>query len=430
MKNSNLLRYKFLNQSIEWSYKENKGNSMNKHQKLPAFFLFLIILFSITTKPVGVMAETETAPSSQDTAGLILSAEEAVLMEASTGRILYEKNSEEPKPPASVTKVMTLLLIFEALDSGKLKLTDEITVSPYAASMGGSQVFLEAGETQTAETMIKCITVSSANDACVAMAEHIAGSEEGFVARMNEKAKELGMEHTTFVNCCGLDVDGHLTCARDIALMSRELTVKHPAIFTYTTIWMDEFTHRTRKGESVFGLSNTNKLLKNYEGCNGLKTGSTSKAKFCLSATATRNGISFIAVVMGCPDSKIRMKDAASLLNYGFANVTLYEDKNPGKKMKPIPIQGGREKTVDFEKPEPFSYILMKGEDSSSIKKKIKIAKDLKAPVKKGETIGEIEYSMNEKAIGAVPIKVAQDIERMSFPYAYKRLCKKLLLNP
>lgn len=419
---------------------------MNKRRKLPALFLFMTILFSITTKSFLVIAktnpiqsdsglpeiylvETEPPQSTQDTASLSLSAEEALLMEASTGKILYEKNSEEPKPPASVTKVMTLLLIFEALDSGKLKLTDEITVSPYAASMGGSQVFLEAGETQTVETMMKCIAVSSANDACVAMAEHIAGSEEAFVARMNEKAKKLGMEHTTFVNCCGLDVDGHLTCAKDIALMSRELTVKHPDIFTYTTIWMDEFTHRTNKGESVFGLSNTNKLLKNYEGCNGLKTGSTSKAKFCLSATATRNGISLIAVVMGCPDSKIRMKDAAALLNYGFANVNLYQDDNPGNKMGTIPIKGGRERNIAFEKPEPFSYVLTKGEDSSSIKKEIKIAKNLKAPVKKGETIGEIEYSMKGKPIGAVPIKSSQNVEKMTFPYAYRRMWQKILLE-
>lgn len=378
---------------------------------------FLILLFSFFTRKEckkNVYADE-----------LDLSAEGAILMEASTGKILYEKNSEEMKPPASVTKVMTLLLIFESLDEEKLDLNDVITVSPYAASMGGSQVFLEAGETQSAETMIKCIAVSSANDACVAMAEHLSGSEEAFVKKMNEKAKELKMEHTNFVNCCGLDADGHETCARDIALMSRELTVKHPDIFTYSSIWMDEFTHKTKKGESVFGLSNTNKLLRNYEGCNGLKTGSTSKAKFCLSATATRNQISLIAVVMACPDSKVRMKDAAALLNYGFSNVTLYQDPDPGKEIDSISIRGGKESLVPYEKLSPFSYVLSKGEDPSAITKEIHIAKNLKAPVKCGETIGEVSYSLQGTPIGAVPIKASKDIEKMNFFYAYKMLWKK-----
>ena len=379
--------------------------------------LFLILLFSFFTLnecKINVYADE-----------LDLSAEGAILMEASTGKILYEKNSEEMKPPASVTKVMTLLLIFEALDKEKLQLNDMITVSPYAASMGGSQVFLEAGETQSAETMIKCIAVSSANDACVAMAEHLSGSEEAFVKKMNEKAKELKMEHTNFVNCCGLDADGHETCAKDIALMSRELTVKYPDIFTYSSIWMDEFTHKTKKGESVFGLSNTNKLLRNYEGCNGLKTGSTSKAKFCLSATATRNQISLIAVVMACPDSKVRMKDAAALLNYGFSNVTFYQDSDPGKEIGLISIRGGKESLVPYEKPSSFSYVLTKGEDPSAITKEVHIAKNLKAPVKKGETIGEVTYSLQGIPIGAVPIKASRNIEKMNFFYAYKMLWKK-----
>ena len=407
---------------------------MNKHRTLLSFFLLTTILFSLGQKAIFVRAESQTTSKeqteaeSQNGANLALSAESALLMEASTGKILYEKNSEEAKPPASVTKVMTLLLIFEALDSKKLNLEDPITVSAHAASMGGSQVFLEVGETQTVETMIKCICVSSANDACVAMAEHIVGSEEAFVAKMNEKAKELKMNHTNFVNCCGLDVDGHETCAKDIALMSRELTVKHPDIFTYTSIWMDEFTHKTNKGESVFGLSNTNKLLRNYEGCNGLKTGSTGKAKFCLSATATRNNISLIAVVMACPDSKVRMKDAAALLNYGFANVSLYEDEKPGQKIGIISLKGGKERDVPYEKPSAFHYVMTKGEDAASIKKEVKIAKDLKAPVKKGETIGEIEYSMSGKPIGAVPIKAAKSIDKMSFFYAYRDLLRHLVL--
>ncbi|MDO4555141.1 MAG: D-alanyl-D-alanine carboxypeptidase family protein [Lachnospiraceae bacterium] len=378
-----------------------------------------------------VYAETveEEQEQNEDEIGLSLLAESAVLMEASTGKILYEKNAKEAKPPASVTKVMTLLLIFEALEDGKLKLADEIAVSSHAASMGGSQVFLEAGEVQTAETMIKCIAVASANDACVAMAEHLCGSEEAFVAKMNERAKELKMENTSFVNCCGLDAQGHETSAKDIALMSRELTVKHPDIFRYTTIWMDEFTHKTQKGESVFGLSNTNKLLKNYEGCNGLKTGSTGEAKFCLSATASRNQISLIAVVMACPDSKIRMKDAASLFDYGFANVTMYEDVNPGEGIGRIIVKGGREKEVKYSIPDSFSYVLTKEEDASKIKKEKKILDNLNAPIKKGEVIGEIEYSIDGKMIGAVPIKAAHAVKKLTLPYAYKIMWKTLLFG-
>lgn len=227
-----------------------------------------------------------------------MSAPSAILMEASTGQIIYEKEADKKRPPASVTKVMTLLLIFDAIESGKIKLEDEVTTSEYAASMGGSQVFLEPGETQTVDTMIKCISVASANDACVAMSELIAGSEEEFVVQMNERAKKLGMKNTVFKNCNGLDTEGHETTARDIALMSRELITKYPQIRDYCTIWMENITHTTKKGTSEFGLSNTNKLIKHYEYATGLKTGSTSKAKFCVSATAEKDGMELIAVIM------------------------------------------------------------------------------------------------------------------------------------
>ena len=220
--------------------------------------------------------------------GLEISAPSAILMEASTGQVVYEKNPDEERPPASVTKIMTLLLIFDALETGQISLEDTVTTSEYAASMGGSQVFLEPGETQTVDTLIKCIAVASANDACVAMAEHIAGSEEEFVNKMNERAKELGMDHTHFVNCNGLDADGHLTTARDISLMSRELIRLYPQIRDYAMIWMENITHTTKKGSSEFGLTNTNKLVRHYEYTTGLKTGSTSQAGFCISATACR----------------------------------------------------------------------------------------------------------------------------------------------
>jgi D-alanyl-D-alanine carboxypeptidase (penicillin-binding protein 5/6) len=385
------------------------------------------LLFPCTLLSVNAEQKTEETKGNETEATLDLSAESAILMEASTGKILYEKNSEEQKPPASVTKVMTLLLIFEALDSGKLSLDEEVTVSTYAASMGGSQVYLESGEVQTVDTLIKCIAVASANDACVAMAEHISGSEEAFVQQMNVRAKELSMTDTNFVNCCGLDTDGHVTSAKDIALMSRELTVKHPEIFDYTTIWMDEFTHKTNKGESVFGLSSTNKLLKNYEGCTGLKTGSTSQAKFCLSATATRNNISLIAVVMACPDSKSRLKDASALLDYGFANVTLYEDPEPGDGIGTISILGGKQRTVAYQTPDTFTYALTAKEDSSQIQKEIKITENLRAPVAKGETIGEVEYSLQGEPIGAVPIRAAEAVEKSSFLSSYGQLWRQLL---
>ena len=247
-----------------------------------------------------------------------IEAPSAVLLESSTGKVIFEQNARERRSPASITKIMTLLLTFEALDQGKIKLEDPVTVSAYASSMGGSQVFLAENEVQTLETMIKCIAVASGNDASVAVAEYIAGSEEAFVDQMNQKAAELGMVDTHFEDCCGLtDSDGHYTTAMDVAIMSRELTVKYPQVFEYTGIWMEDITHETRQGSSTFTLNSTNKLLKQYQWATGLKTGSTSKAKFCLSATATKDGIDLIAVVMGAPDYKARFKDAQTLLSYG-----------------------------------------------------------------------------------------------------------------
>ena len=247
---------------------------------------------------------------------LELASQEAVLMEASTGKILFEKASHEKRSPASVTKIMTVLLAFEALENGQIHLEDEVVTSAYAKSMGGSQVFLEEGEKQTVQTLLKCILVSSGNDASVALAEYIAGSEMEFVNKMNEKAKKLGMNDTHFVDCCGLtDSDDHYTSANDIALMSRELITRFPEVFDYTTIWMENITHVTQRGSSEFGLSNTNKLLRSYNGCKGLKTGSTSKALFCVSATALRNDIQLISVIMAGPDSKTRFKEAAQLLD-------------------------------------------------------------------------------------------------------------------
>ena len=269
----------------------------------------------------------QAAGSTGNEAGPQVGAPSAILMEASTGQIIYEKDADEQRPPASVTKIMTLLLIFDALDSGKISLKDEVSTSEYAASMGGSQVFLEPGETQTVDTMIKCIAVASANDACVAMAEYICGNEEEFVKQMNQRAKGLGMENTHFVNCNGLDTDGHLTTARDIALMSRELITTYPQIHDYSMIWMENITHTTKKGTTEFGLTNTNKLVRQYEYATGLKTGSTDKAKYCVSATAKKDGMELIAVIMAAPDHKQRFTDATTLLNYGFGKCNKYEEE-------------------------------------------------------------------------------------------------------
>ena len=274
-------------------------------------------------------------------AEVAVSSPSVILIESSTGQIIYELNSAERRSPASITKIMTLLLTFEALASGKVSLTDQVLTSEHASSMGGSQVYLAAGEVQTLETMIKCIVVASGNDASVAVAEHIAGSEQAFVDMMNEKAVELGMVDTHFEDCCGLsDSDGHYSCARDVAIMSRELTTKYPDIFNYTTIWMEDITHETRQGVTNFTLSSTNKLLKQYQWATGLKTGSTSKARFCLSATASKDGIDLIAVIMGAPDKDIRSQDAQALLTYGFSVCNLYIDENKDV-LPPLAIDGG-----------------------------------------------------------------------------------------
>lgn len=367
---------------------------------------------------------SENSSASSASTGFQSAAPNAILMEATTGTILYEKDADKEKPPASVTKVMTLLLIFEALSKKQITLNDTVTVSEHAASMGGSQVFLEPGETQTVDTMIKCIAVSSANDACVAMAEHISGSEDAFVAKMNEKAQSLSMKHTHFVNCCGLDADGHYTSARDIALMSRELITKYPDIFHYTTIWMENITHITKRGESEFGLSNTNKLLRQYQGATGLKTGSTSKAGFCLSATAERNHVSLIAVVMACQSAKERVKDCASLLDYGFSLCKIYTDKQPPA-LSTVPVHNGTKESVACKYEKNFSYVFTSEINQNNIQKKIVFQKNLSAPIKKNQVIGKLEYSYNNKKIGVVSILASETVEKAK----YMDYLQKLLLN-
>ena len=362
-------------------------------------------------------------PRATAKAALSIDSKTAVLIENNSGRILYEKNKDKEMIPASITKIMTLNLIFDALSSKKIKLTDEVTTSEYAASMGGSQVFLEPGEAQNVETMIKCISIASANDAAVSMAEFVAGSETEFVKLMNQKAQKLGN---------GLDdsiSSGHYSSAYDVALMSRELITKHPEISKYSTTWMDKITHKTKKGEKEFGLTNTNKLIRTYTGITGLKTGSTSKAKYCLSATASRNGISLTAVVMASPDPKKRFNEAASLLDYGFSLCRNYSEKTSKVLPSKIKIAGGRKKYLSSYTKSNFKYILIKNESSEKISRKVYLKKDLTAPVKKGENIGKITYFLNDTKIDDIPIYASESVNRATYLDYILKSFKKLVFS-
>lgn len=403
-----------------------------------SLFLCLTLCVSLPFSPstAGIAqavssSDTNTASSSKDTS-LAITATSAVLIENSSGRVLYDKAKDKELIPASITKIMTLLLIFDALHEEKLQLDDPVSVSEYAASMGGSQVFLEPGETQTVDTMIKCISVASANDAAVAMAEKIAGSEPAFVKCMNQKANELGMKHTHFKNCNGLDdsiESGHFSSAYDVALMSRALVTDYPQISNYSTIWMDEIVHSTKKGDSHFGLTNTNKLVRTYDGITGLKTGSTSKAKYCLSATATRAGVSLTAVVMAAPDPKIRFSQAAALLDYGFANCTGYTDPASKLTLKKIPVLKGTKSAVRAAADGDFQYTLCKGESVKQIQRTIAYKKDLTAPIQKGDPIGRITYRMNAQILKEIPIRASESIPKAGFSHCFYQLLQRLLLS-
>lgn len=381
---------------------------------LMSFVLFLQPVYAVPPEENQPENSQENNTENEKRQQEQISAPSAILMEASTGQIIYEKNPDEKLPPASVTKVMTLLLIFDALESGQIKLADEVTTSEYAASMGGSQVFLEPGETQTVDTLIKCISVASANDACVSMAEYICGNEEEFVAKMNKRAKDLGMKNTHFVNCNGLDADGHLTTARDIALMSKELIITYPQIFDYCNIWMENITHKTQKGESEFGLTNTNKLIRQYEYATGLKTGSTGKAKFCVSATAEKNGVSLIAVIMGAEDSKARFKDAVTLLNYGFGKCQMYTDEKMPS-LDPISVTGGIQESISLEYEKKFTYLDTTGANLNAVTSRLQIPDKVNAPVKKGDTVGQRIYYLDEKEIGSVNLLAEETVKKAGF---------------
>lgn len=389
---------------------------MKTIKKLLAVMLICIQTLQFSMVPNVLAEETATTPGTEQTSdtAVEVTAPSAILMEMTTGTVLYEKDADTARPPASVTKVMTMLLIFDALAEGKIQLEDKVTTSEYASSMGGSQVFLETGEKQTVETLLKCISIASANDACVAMAEYISGNEEEFVRQMNLRAEGLGMKHTHFVNCNGLDAEGHETSARDIALISRELLLKYPEIHNYCTIWLENITHTTSKGSSEFGLTNTNKLIRQYEYATGLKTGSTGKAKFCVSATAEKNGVSLIAVIMGAEDSKARFKDAVTLLNYGFGKCQMYTDEKMPS-LDPISVTGGIQESISLEYEKKFTYLDTTGANLNAVTSRLQIPDKVNAPVKKGDTVGQRIYYLDEKEIGSVNLLAEETVKKAGF---------------
>lgn len=392
------------------------------------FVISLILILLLSLMPSGmVVAEKQEDKKTEETQAVIdIESPSALLMELNSGQILFEKDGETARRPASVTKLMTMLLAFEALESGKLTLDSTVTVSEHAASMGGSQVYLEVNEQQTIEDILKCIIVSSANDAAVAMGEAIAGSEESFVQMMNERAKELGMENTNFANACGLEAEGHVMSAKDIAVLSRELLLHHPEVLDYTTIWMDTIVHKTNKGESEFGLANTNKFLKKYEGANGLKTGYTSDAGFSMSATATRNGTTLIAVVMGSETKDMRYSDAAKLLDFGFANCSVYTDNKVLDGDNQIAIEDGTSEYVTVKAEDTFHYVFVGNSSEQKIKKKLVVEKTT-APIKKGETVGKMEYYQGEQLLGSVNIIAVKTIEKQQYYDTLEKMFFKFL---
>lgn len=374
--------------------------------------LTLVIAIVFTSIPLfcaevnAVTEETITAPS-------------AILMESSSGKVLFEKNPHEQRPCASITKVMTMLLVCEAIDSGKLSLDDTITASAHAASMGGSDIWLEEGETMSANDMIKATVVASANDAAVALAEHLCGSEEVFVQKMNEKANKLGMKDTVFKNCNGLDEDGHITSAYDVAVMSREL-MKHEMIFDYTSIWLDNL----RDGKTQ--IVNTNKLLKTYKGITGLKTGTTNDAGCCMAASATRGDMSLVAVVLGCNSGKERFSDAAALLDYGFANFSVTQLKAPDDLPKTIKVENGMQKNIGIGCDINSSIVLDKN-SGSKIVSKIDLPESIEAPVASGQKLGTVTYSLDGKAVKSFEITALQHAEQISFASVFSVLLNSII---
>ena len=359
------------------------------------------------------------AAAQEDNMPLPLSSASALLMEKETGTVLLQQNAHQKLEPASVTKVMTLLLVMEAVDSGRLSLDESVPVSAHAAGMGGSQVYLKEGERLSVSDLIKCVAVVSGNDCAVALAERLAGSESAFVDQMNQKAQALGMEDTHFVNCTGLPAPGHLTSAYDIALMSRQLLLHHPDIRQYTTIWTDSI----RNG--AFGLTNTNRLIRFYDGATGLKTGFTASAQYCMSAAAQRNGMELIAVVMKAPTTAQRFQDASCLLDYGFANYALLTPQPEGP-LAPIDVLLGQSKTVQPQLQRECRLLVEKAQ-ADQITTRVDLARDVQAPVDPGQTLGEFQVYVGEQLRDTVPIVAAQGVDRLSVPGLFSQLLRRLL---
>ena len=348
---------------------------------------------------------------------LTLTSHAALLMEKTTGQILYAQNEHDALPPASVTKIMTVLLTMEAIDSGRIALDDMVTVSAYAAGMGGSQVFLAEGEQMSVDDLLKAVCVSSGNDAAVALAEHVAGVTELFVEQMNNRARELGMKDTHFVNCTGLTAEGHVTSAYDIALMSRELLLHHPEVRSYTTIWMDTLRNGT------FGLSNTNKLIRFYDGATGLKTGFTQEAGYCISATAERDGMELIAVIMKGNTSDSRNADAKTLLNYGFSTYALV-DVQPEEPLPALPVTLGAADTVALTLPEEGRTVLLEKSRSGGLTQTVELPEAVPAPLQAGDTVGTLTVSREGETLLTVPIVAAETVEALTWREMTARLLR------
>jgi len=382
-------------------------------KKSVLFFIILCTVFCATLTFYADSGENITGVPT-----MTLSAKGCILMEAKTGTVIFSSNANDRLPPASVTKIMTMLLVLEAVDSGKITLDDTVTASEHAASMGGTQIYLEVGEQMTVNDLFKAVAVPSANDAAVALAEYVAGTEEEFVSRMNDRAAERGMNDTHFTNCTGLfDDESHYTSAYDLAVATREL-MKHEKIFDYTTIWTDSL----RNGE--FGLANTNKMLKTYNGMNGMKTGYTQIAGHCLSGTATRNGVTFIAVVLGSPSSKERFADVASMLDYGFASYTVSEFTAP--KTDDIPIIKGKEKYAKTEAVGGYSTVIEKGSGNKT-ETVINMDESIAAPAEKGTVVGSVTYMIAAKAVCSVPIVLSEDVKAATVIDYFVRIIDSIL---
>ena len=371
---------------------------------------FLLALLALTALTVPAGAEE-----------LAVEAEACLLMEKTTGEVLYAVNEHEPLEPASVTKIMTILLVMEAIDSGQLQYGDVVTASAHACSMGGSQIWLKENEQMTVEDMLKAVCVASANDCSVALAEHLAGSESAFVERMNQRAAELGMEDTVFMNPTGLPAEGHVTSAYDIALMSRELILNHPDVRRFTTIWMDTL----RNGE--FGLSNTNKLIHSYEGATGLKTGSTDGALYCLSATAERDGMELIAVILKAPTSAQRFAGAQALLNYGFASYGLAEIQTPGD-LSPIPVRLGAEKAVSVRL-EGETALLAEKEKLGTLETELTMETELSAPVAEGQEVGRLTVTSGGETLAEFPLVADRAVARLTYWQLLQRCMRMAFLG-